>query len=103
MAPRDEFIVEVWERMGAEVVGASELGVVADAVVKRFGSAIPPAPFARGLPDNGARLGHPEILQADARWRENQSLFTADGLEFGNLEAARKLIAKMQQLENDPA
>ncbi|HEV8204626.1 MAG TPA: hypothetical protein VGP98_10335, partial [Pyrinomonadaceae bacterium] len=99
---RDEFIVEVWEGMGAEVVGATELGLIEEAVVERFGSAASPASIARVLADHGALLGHPEILQADARWREKQSLFTADDLEFGNLEAARKLINKIEQLESDP-
>jgi hypothetical protein len=97
--PRDEFIIEVWEAMGKEVVGASELGVIESAIIERFGTAISPAAIARVLADHGARLGHPEILQADARWREKQSLFTPDDLEFGNLEAARKLINKIEQLE----
>ena len=101
--PRDEFIIEVWEAMGKEVVGASELSVIEHAVVERFGLAGGPASIARVLADHGARLGHPEILQADARWREKQLLFTADDLEFGNLEAARKLIIKIEQLEGDPA
>jgi len=83
-------------------VGATELGLIEEAVVERFGSAASPASIARVLADHGALLGHPEILQADARWREKQSLFTADDLEFGNLEAARKLINKIEQLESDP-
>ena len=99
---RNEFIVEVWEGMGAEVVGATELGLIEEAVVERFGSAASPASIARVLADHGALLGHPEILQADARWRERQLLFTADDLEFGNLEGARKLINKIEQLESDP-
>jgi len=88
--------------MGAEVVGATELGLIEEAVVEHFGSAASPASIARVLADHGALLGHPEILQADARWREKQSLFTPDDLEFGNLEAARKLINKIEQLESDP-
>ena len=100
---RDEFIIEVWEGMEKEVVGASELGVIESAVVERFGTAMSPASIARVLADHGARLGHPEILQADARWREKQLLFTADDLEFGNLAAARKLLDKIQQSGGDPA
>ena len=103
MTSRDEFIVEVWEGLGKDVVGASELGLIEEAVVERFGSAISPASIARVLADHGALLGHPEILQADARWRERQSLFTADDLEFGNVEAALKLINKIEQLGSDPA
>jgi hypothetical protein len=102
---RDEFIIEVWQATGKEVVSASELNRIEDAVVKRFGSAMSPASIARVLADHGARLGHPEVLQADARWREKQSLFTAEDLEFSNIEAALKLINRVEQLwqgaEND--
>src|SRR6185503_4948986 len=102
MLTKEQFIVEVWEGMGAEVVGASELGLIEQSVVERFGSSMSPASIARVLADHGARLGHPEILQADARWREKQSLFTADDLEFANLEAAMKLINKIAQFESNP-
>ncbi|HEU4932785.1 MAG TPA: hypothetical protein VFT48_11960 [Pyrinomonadaceae bacterium] len=98
MLTKDEYIVEVWESMGTEVVGASELELIEDALVERFGSTASPASIARVLADNGARLGHPEILQADARWREKQSLFTADDLEFANLDSAIRLINKIEQL-----
>ena len=103
MRTKEQFIVEVWEGLGKEVVGASELNLIGNVLVARFGSAASPASIARLLADHGARLGHPEILQADARWREKQLLFTADDLEFGNLEAARKLINRIEQLEGDPA
>ena len=99
---RDEFIVEVWEGLGKEVVGASELGVIESALVERFGIAISPASIARVLADHGERLGHPEILKVDAQWRETQLLLTADELEFDNLDAARKLIDKIQQFGSDP-
>jgi multidrug efflux pump subunit AcrA (membrane-fusion protein) len=96
--PRDKFIIGVWETMGKEVVGASELCLIEEAVVERFGSTISPASIARVLADQGARLGHPEILQADARWREKQLLFNAEDLELTNLDAAIRLINKIEQL-----
>jgi len=104
---KGQFIVEAWEGLEKEVVGASELDLIADAVIERFGSASSPASIARVLADSGARLGHPEILQADARWRERQLLFTAEDLELTNLEAATRLVNKIEhlrnQFENDPA
>jgi hypothetical protein len=103
---KEQFIVEAWERMPQEVVGASELGALEDALVGRFGSTLSPASIARILADHGARLGHPEILQADARWREKQSLFSAEDLGFANLDAALRLINKVEllreQSESDP-
>jgi hypothetical protein len=99
MITRDEYIVEVWEQTGREVVGAAELGLIQDALVQRFGSESSPASIARVLADHGARLGHPEILQADSRWRERQHIFTPDDLAFDTIDAANAFIDKLQQLE----
>jgi hypothetical protein len=92
-------IVEVWEQTGREVVGAGELGLIQDALVQRFGSVSSPASIARVLADHGARLGHPEILQADSRWREREHLFTADDLAFDTIDAAVAFIEKLQKLQ----
>jgi hypothetical protein len=91
-------IVEVWEESGSEVVRAAELSLIQDALVERFGSGSSPASIARVLADHGARLGHPEILQADARWREQQRLFTPDDLAFDTIHAANAFIEKLEQL-----
>jgi hypothetical protein len=98
MLTREQFIVEVWNGLGRDVVGASELGLIGDAFVEHFGTALSPASIARILADHGARLGHPEILQTDARWREEHSLFTADELDLSNLDAALRLIDKVEHL-----
>src|SRR6185369_4886948 len=103
MILRDEFIVEVWEQTGREVVGAGELSLIQDALVQRFGWVSSPASIARVLADHGARLGHPEILQADSRWREQQHLFTPDDLAFDTIDAARAFIEKLQQLAQTQA
>lgn len=102
MRTREQFIVEVWEGLGKEVVGASELNLIRNVLVARFGSAPSPASIARVLADHGAPLRHPEILQADASWREKQLLFTAEDLELASIEAALRLIKKVQQFESDP-
>ncbi len=91
-------IVEVWEESGSEVVRAAELSLIQDALVERFGWAASPASIARVLADQGARLGHPEILQADTRWRERQNLFTPDELTFDTINAANAFIEKLEQL-----
>ena len=107
MHTKEQFIIEVWEGTGNEVVGAAELDLIESAVVEHFGSSISPAAIARVLADEGARLGHPEILKADASWREKQLLFTAEDLEFTNIEAALRLIEKVEhlwgQFESDAA
>lgn len=92
-------IVEVWEQTGREVVGAGDLRLINDALLQRFGSGSSPASIARVLADHGARLGHPEILKADSRWRERQHLFTPEDLEFDTINGANAFIEKLQQLE----
>ena len=84
-------------------MGAAELSLIHDEIVERFGSESSPASIARVLADHGARLGHPEILQADSRWREQQHLFTADELAFDTINGAYAFIEKLRQLPYTPA
>jgi hypothetical protein len=103
MQTKEQFILDMWEGLEKEVVGASELSLIQDAVITHFGSAASPASIARVLADHGAPLRHPEILQADASWREKQLLFTAEDLELTSIEAAFALTKKIQQFESDPS
>ena len=96
---KDQVIVEVWEKTAKDVVSASDLTMIRDALIQRFGSDSSPASIARVLADNGARLGHPEILQADSRWREQQHLFTSEDLAFDTIDAANAFIEKLQKLQ----
>jgi len=96
---KDQVIVEVWEKAANDIVGASDLTLIQDALVQRFGSESSPASIARVLADHGARLGHPEILQADSRWREQQHLFTPEDLAFDTIDAANAFIKKLQKLQ----
>ena len=96
---KDQVIVEVWEKTAKDVVSASDLTMIRDALIQRFGSDSSPASIARVLADHGARLGHPEILQADSRWREQQHLFTPEDLAFDTIEAAVAFIEKLQKLQ----
>ena len=95
---RNEYIIDVWERMEKDVAGASELSVIQEAVLERFGTPVSPAAVARTLADHGVRLGHPQILEADLRWRERTSLFTPDDLTFGTLYGATLLMDKIEDL-----
>ncbi|HEU4510391.1 MAG TPA: hypothetical protein VFR78_19305 [Pyrinomonadaceae bacterium] len=98
MATRDEYIIDVWERMEKEVAGASELNLIQEAVLERFGTPVSPAAIARTLADHNVRLGHPQILEADLQWRERASLFTPDDLTFGTLYGATLLMDKIENL-----
>ena len=98
MQSRTQFIVEVWESTEAEVAGADQLTVIGEAVAEHFGAAMSPASIARVLADEGIPLGHPEVIRADARWREKRLLFVAEELEVDSMPVATALIEKIERL-----
>src|SRR5205085_5350789 len=66
-----DLMIEVWEGLDCESVGARELEAVTEAVRERFGEGAveSPAATARLLADEGAEHRHAEVLDMDARWR----------------------------------
>ena len=100
MTHKEQFVVEAWERIGKDVVSAADLELINRAVIERFGTPMSPALIARTLADEGVRLGHPEILDADLSWRERIALFTPEDLTFGTLDAANALIDRIQLLHD---
>ena len=102
MTGRDQFILDWWTDNGNETAGAAELDQIQQALVERFGAQgrESPAAVARTLADNGVRLKHPEILEADVRWREQASLFTPEELTFTSIEAAIVFAEKLGGLPN---
>ena len=105
MSTKYQIIVDIWERTEKEVVGAPELELIQQALAVRFGAIVSLASIARTLADHGVRLGHPDVLTADAKWRARLSLLTPEDLKLGSLEAATALIEKIeglrQNFEND--
>lgn len=103
MPTRDEFIVEVWDLIEKDVVSASTLGLIQDAIAERFGDEAVPSPalIARVLADLGAQLRHPQVLESDSRWREQRLVFSPEDLAFESIDAATAFIEKLQQ--QDPA
>jgi hypothetical protein len=99
---RDQFILDWWTENGNESAGAAELDQIQHALVERFGAQghESPAAIARTLADDGVRLKHPEILEADARWRERErlSLFTSEELNFTSIDAAIVFVEKLAGL-----
>ena len=104
MTGRDQFIVDWWSENGNETAGAAELDQVQQALVERFGAQgrESPAVIARTLADNGVRLKHPEVLEADVRWREQSSLFTSEELNFTSIDAAIAFADKLAGLQQGP-
>ena len=101
MSTKYQIIVDVWDRMEKDVVGAPELELIQQALAVRFGTIVSLASIARTLADHGAQLGHPDVLTADLKWRERTSLLTPEDLTFANLDAATALIEKLEGLRQN--
>ncbi|MBV8856889.1 MAG: hypothetical protein JOZ02_08175 [Acidobacteria bacterium] len=97
-----ELMIEVWEHLDCESVGAKELEAVRAAVRERFGEGAveSPARVARVLADEGAELRHAEVLEMDARWRTQDPYEAAfrNVLKFSTFEEAAASIRRLDNL-----
>ena len=97
-----ELMIEVWEYLDCETVGAKELTAVAEAVRERFGEGAveSPAAIARLLADEGAELRHAEVLEIDARWRTADPYEAAfrNVLKFSTFDEAAASIKRLENL-----
>lgn len=96
-----DLIIEVWEALDCESVGALELRQIQQALGEKFGEgAIPsPASIARSVADEGAVLRHPEVFDFDAEWREEKLAESRlpQGISFENLKVAIESFVKLDQ------
>ena len=69
-----DLMIEVWEALDCESIGATELAVIQKSLREKFGSGAveSPAAIARTLADEGATMRHPEILMFDSQWRQER-------------------------------
>jgi hypothetical protein len=97
-----DLIIEVWERLDCESVGARELKEIQQAVRTRLGEGAvdSPAAIARTLSDEGAVLRHPEVLECDAKWREQNSreAMFPEALNFAGLAAGSESMKRLEGL-----
>jgi hypothetical protein len=105
---KDDLVIEVWEQLDCESVGATELTEIQNVLRYHLGEGAvdSPAAIARALADEGAELRHPEVLECDAVWREAEiekrvvrdpgELF--DDEDKWNLEKAAAWIGKLERL-----
>jgi hypothetical protein len=97
-----ELMIEVWEHLDCESVGAKELEAVREAVRERFGEGAveSPARVARVLADEGAELRHAEVLEMDARWRTQDPYEAAfrNVLKFSTFAEAAQSIRRLDNL-----
>jgi hypothetical protein len=96
-----DLMIEVWEHLDCETVGARELEAVMEALAGTFGAGAveSPARIARQLADEGAELRHAEVLEADARWRtaDPYEAMFRNVLKFSTFDEA---AASLKRLDN---
>jgi hypothetical protein len=96
-----DLMVEVWEHLDCESVGAAELEEIERAVRERFGEGAVESPVrvARLLADEGAELRHAEVLELDTRWRADpyEAMFR-NVLKFSNFAQAASSIRRLENL-----
>lgn len=98
---RRELIIEVWEALDCESVGAHELEQIQHALGEKFGEGAlqSPASIARTVADEGAVLRHPEVFNCDLKWRrqEMEKGSFQDGLNFGDLSSAFESVVRIEE------
>jgi hypothetical protein len=110
---KHDLMIEVWEHLDCESVGASELEIIETVVRDRFGEGAveTPATVARLLADEGAELRHAEVLEMDAQHRSLDpyeamfrnvlkfSTFSQAAASIKNLENLRRQFARVKDKE----
>jgi hypothetical protein len=108
-----DLMIEVWEHLDCESVGAAELETIEAVVRERFGEGAveSPAIVARLLADEGAELRHAEVLELDTRYRATDpyeamfrnvlkfSTFAQAAASIKNLENLRREFARKKDRE----
>jgi hypothetical protein len=99
---KTDLIIEVWERLDCESIGAAELTAIEDAVRERFGDAAVESPMvlARLLAEEGAQLRHSEIMKlyVERNGETFHDVALKNIVDIGTLEAARRSIRQMENL-----
>ena len=97
-----DLMIEVWEHLDCESVGAKELEEIEQAVRERFGPGAVenPVRVARLLADEGAELRHAEVLEMDAQQRASdpyKAMFR-NVLKFSDFSQAANSIRNLENL-----
>ena len=85
-----DLIIEVWEALDCESVGARELEQIQRVLSETLGAGAieSPAAIAREVADEGAALRHPEVFECDWKWRAGKATSLGHQLDFSSLKAA---------------
>jgi hypothetical protein len=95
---RRDLIIEVWEALDCESVGARELNEIQQVLHEKLGKGAieSPAAIARVVADEGAVLRHPEVFECDLKWREGKLNATSNNSDFSSLKTALESFAEVE-------
>lgn len=98
---KNDLIIEVWEKLDCESVGAKEIEAIEIAVADKFGASAVDSPMiiARLLADEGAHLRHSEILELDVR-RRQESPYDAMFRNILKFSDFNQTLVSIRRLEN---
>ncbi len=98
---KDDLIIEVWEKLDCENVGAVEIEAIETVVADQYGESAVDSPMviARLLADEGAELRHPEIMKL---YVERASDRPYDGAlrNIVRIDDLKSTLASIRNLEN---
>ena len=94
-------MIEVWEKLDCESVGAKEIEAIETVVRDRFGDGAVESPMiiARLLADEGAELRHAEILRLDVE-RRQESPYDAMFRNILKFADFKETLISIRRLEN---
>jgi hypothetical protein len=98
---KTDLIVEVWEKLDCESIGAAEIEAIELVVRERYGFSAVESPMiiARLLADEGAELRHAEIMELDVA-RRLESPYDAMFRNILKFSDFRQTLLSIRQLEN---
>jgi len=98
---KTDLIIEVWEKLDCESVGAQEITAIETVVREQLGAGAIDSPMiiARLLADEGAELRHAEILELDVQ-RRLESPYDAMFRNVLKFSDFKQTLMSIRQLEN---
>ena len=98
---KQDLMLEVWEALDCENVGAKEIIAIEEAVREKYGASAVESPMiiARQLADEGAELRHAEIMELDVK-RRLESPYDAMFRNILKFADFKQTLISIRQLEN---
>ena len=98
---KKDLMIEVWEKLDCESVGAKEIEAIELVVREKYGHGAVESPMiiARLLADEGAELRHAEIMELDVR-RRTESPYDAIFRNILKFSDFKQTVVSIRQLEN---